>query len=153
MNNAWGTFCLSEIASPGCCRYPDDLTASSKSAALPAIHCTPLPFHEELGSSMRRARKHKLFWPWKVKRCARKLRAAMWSFKAAAANSATIYGSQGRIFVPDSHAPSEVTLYQVGQPLRTVQELQTPSAFLPHHQIACIVEQPGSILDSGKAAA
>ncbi len=39
--------------------------------------------------------------------------AATWSFQIAAANSATVFGDAGRLEVPDSHAPSELTIIEV----------------------------------------
>jgi predicted dehydrogenase len=39
--------------------------------------------------------------------------AAMWSFQTAAANGAVVFGDAGRIEVPDSHAPAELTIIEV----------------------------------------
>lgn len=38
---------------------------------------------------------------------------ASFSFRLAATNGGTVFGDAGRIWVPDAHAPSEITVYSV----------------------------------------
>jgi hypothetical protein len=38
---------------------------------------------------------------------------ATFSFRLAATNGGTVFGDTGRIWVPDAHAPNEITIFSV----------------------------------------
>jgi hypothetical protein len=38
---------------------------------------------------------------------------ATFSFQLASTNGGTVYGDTGRIWVPDAHAPTEITIYSI----------------------------------------
>jgi predicted dehydrogenase len=57
---------------------------------------------------------------------------ASFSFRLAATNGGTVYGDAGRIWVPDAHAPSEITIYSVkGSGPGAAEEAQTIKFELP----------------------